>query len=126
MQIADNKQSIWFASEPIDFRKSIDGLCEIVQEQFDMLPYEAIFVFYNRARNRIKLLLWHHNGFMLIYKRFEKGRIYLKETDDEKILLKPDQLNWLLMGVDWVVLSEENNCQHSEFLEKKRAVNVDS
>ena len=115
MQIATDKRPIFFASEPVNFRNSIDGLCAIVQEQFDILPSDAIFVFYNRARNRIKLLLWHDNGFMLIYKRFETGKLHLKVTPDEKILLNPDQLNWLLMGVDWVLLSGENNCPYSDF-----------
>lgn len=115
MQISNDNQPIWFASDPVDFRKSIDGLCAIVQDQFDMLPHEAIFIFYNRARNRIKILLWHNNGFMLIYKRFETGRLFIKITKDQKISLNPDQLNWLLLGVDWVTLSGGESCKFDGF-----------
>ena len=115
MMIMRKNQSIWLASAPIDFRKSIDGLCAIVQEQFEMLPHEGIFIFYNTARNRIKILLWHNNGFLLIYKRFETGKLFLKMTEDEKVSIKPDQLNWLILGVDWITLSSENTCEFKEY-----------
>jgi len=115
MQFTPKKEVIWLATAPIDFRKSIDGLCAIVQDQFGLLPHEGIFIFYNKARNRIKILLWHTNGFVMIYKRFETGRLYLKVTEDQKIALNPDQFNWLLLGVDWVTLSGESSCNFKEF-----------
>lgn len=115
MQLTKKDQPIWLASSHIDFRKSIDGLCAIVQDQFDMLPHEGIFIFYNRARNRIKILLWHNNGYVLIYKRFEAGKLFLKVTEDQKILLNPDQLDWLILGVDWLTLSSNNPCDYKEF-----------
>lgn len=115
MKFTQDNQPIWMATSHIDFRKSIDGLCAIVQDQFDILPQEAVFIFYNRARNRVKILMWHTNGFMLIYKRFEAGKLFLKISDEQKVSLNPDQLNWLMLGVDWLTLSGENACEFNAF-----------
>jgi len=115
VNFTEDNRPIWMATSHIDFRKSIDGLCAIVQDQFDMLPHEAIFIFYNRAQNRVKILMWHKNGFMMIYKRFETGRLFLKISNEQKISLNPDQLNWLMLGVDWLTLSGENACEFSAF-----------
>ena len=69
MKLTFKTQPIWLSLNPIDFRKSIDGLCEVVQSEFDILPDQGIFIFLNRTQNRIKILVWHVNGFMMIYKR---------------------------------------------------------
>lgn len=57
-------------------RKSINGLCDLVQYKFKLDPREkVVFVFCNNQRNRIKLLVWEDNGFWLHFKRLEKGTI---------------------------------------------------
>jgi transposase len=59
-----------------DFRKGFDGLCGLVRNELDRDPTSGeVFVFVNRARNRIKLLQWQSGGFVLYYKRLEKGTI---------------------------------------------------
>ena len=58
---------------PVDFRKTINGLSLIVQDELLLDAYsESLFVFINKARNRIKLLYWEKNGFCLWQKRLEK------------------------------------------------------
>ena len=60
----------------VDMRKSINGLCEIVMQQFQLDPREKIiFAFCNRSRNRVKLLVWEDNGFWIHFKRVERGTI---------------------------------------------------
>ena len=108
MQLMTGEQAILLASQPVDFRNSIDGLACIVQEQLGCKPSEGVFIFYNRARNRVKILLWHHNGFIVLYKRFEQGKLTITKTTDNKVTLSIEQLNWLLMGVDWLTLSGAN------------------
>lgn len=106
MVIAIQSEQIWVALQPIDFRCGVDGLCIHIQEYFKSQPQAGIYVFYNRSRNRLKLLLWHHNGFMLLYKRLEKGRFPLcfsKERD--KVLITEEGLQGLLIGLDWQTIT---------------------
>ena len=66
---------IFLATEPVDMRKSINGLAAIVQNDFDLDLYEnAMFVFINRAKDKVKILYWDQDGFIVYYKRREQGR----------------------------------------------------
>lgn len=61
-------------SRPADMRKSFDGLCGIVTSKMRRDPMSGdVFIFINKKRNRIKLLRWEPGGFVLFYKRLEKG-----------------------------------------------------
>ena len=87
---------------PVDFRKAINGLSLIVQEELHLDPYaQCLFVFINKARNRIKLLYWERNGFCLWHKRLEKHKFAwpLRHTTDT-VELSTQELNWLLDGFD--------------------------
>ena len=60
--------------EPTDMRKSFDGLCGIVSGRLGQSPTSGdVFIFINKPRNRIKLLKWEQGGFVLFYKRLERG-----------------------------------------------------
>mgnify|MGYP000117195942 CR=1 FL=1 len=60
--------------QPTDMRKSFDGLCGLVTSKMQQDPMSGdIFIFINKKRNRIKLLRWEPGGFVLFYKRLEKG-----------------------------------------------------
>ena len=57
-----------------DMRKGFAGLSSIVREEFEADPTDgSLFVFINRRRTHIKLLVWDRNGFVIYYKRLEKG-----------------------------------------------------
>ena len=87
--------------QPIDMRKSINGLSVLVEStQIDILMNGAIFVFYNHHRDKIKLLYWERNGFILWYKRLEKHRFKCPEQPHTWTPLTGQQLNQLLDGLD--------------------------
>jgi len=64
--------------EPADMRKSFDGLCGLVMNRLGQDPINGdVFIFINRPRNRMKLLRWEAGGYVLFYKRLEKGTFEL-------------------------------------------------
>jgi transposase len=66
--------------EPTDIRKSFDGLCGLVSERLGQSPMSGdVFIFINRPRNRMKLLRWEPGGFVLFYKRLERGTFELPD-----------------------------------------------
>ncbi|MEG2198627.1 MAG: IS66 family insertion sequence element accessory protein TnpB [Malacoplasma sp.] len=69
-------------------RKSINGLCQIVQNSFNLDPFTSqMFVFCNRSRNRLKILQWDTNGFWLHFKRIERGSFKWPSESDENITM---------------------------------------
>lgn len=92
---------IWLYPKPIDMRKSIDGLSIVVADNMNLNPINSeIFVFYNRAGDKIKILYWDKNGFCLWYKRLEKSRFKIPATGETKYNITSEQLRWLLDGLD--------------------------
>ena len=64
------------AVEPVDFRKGIDGLKAICRQKLEDNPFNGtVFVFSNRTRTSVKLLVYDATGFWLCQKRFSKGRL---------------------------------------------------
>lgn len=92
--------NIWLYSNPTDMRKSIDGLAIIVSEQLDKNPCgPEVFVFYNTAKDKLKILYYDKNGFCLWYKRLEKGRFLLPLLSGKCYGLTVERLRWLLDGL---------------------------
>ena len=95
-------EKIYLCREPVDFRKSINGLSLLVEELLLENPLSGHwFVFTNRQRNKVKLLYWSRNGFCLWYKRLEKQRFkWPTHLSGQPVRLSSDQLRWLLDGYD--------------------------
>lgn len=93
---------VYLYMEPVDMRKSIDGLAALVEQEMDLSPaLEAIFVFCNRGRDKIKLLYWERNGFVVWYKRLEKQRFqWLRDAEFIYQLRTGRELNQLLDGLN--------------------------
>ena len=90
---------VYIACGSTDLRKSIDGLAMIVQEYFQLDPFQpALFVFCNRSRNRLKILHWADNGFWLYTKRLEHGRFQWPKEQDELLKVDLNELKWLFDG----------------------------
>ena len=92
---------IWLYRQPVDFRKQIDGLVMLVADTLNQNPTSGqLFVFRNRQADKVKLLYWEDNGFWLMYKRLEKGKLIFPSPVDEAMVLSKPQLQWLLSGLD--------------------------
>jgi transposase len=115
MRLKLSSPQIWLATQAVDFRRSIDGLCEIIQSNFSVDLKESIFIFLNRDRKKVKLLTWHKNGFVLVYKRLEKGRFKLCESENGLTTLGEKQLSWLLAGLDWVSMSSWDELEFDNY-----------
>ena len=90
-----------FALEPVDFRKSIDGVAMAVGLALGRDPMcGEFFIFRNKRRNALKGLYWTPNGFVLVYKRLEKGRFSPPIVDQNTgdLVLPPSLLQDLLDG----------------------------
>ncbi len=85
-----------------DMRKSIDGLCGIIQDKLHMDPRRrALYLFCGRRNDRIKLLLWEPDGFVLLYKRLEaEGRYRWPRNKYEARNLTWREFDWLVSGLD--------------------------
>jgi transposase len=95
---------ILIGTTPIDMRKSIDGLMSIVQEELQENAYSGhLFVFVSRRCDRVKILAWDKGGFVLLYKRLEKGQFKLPHMTPDAMAVEIDatQLAMLLDGIDF-------------------------
>ncbi|UAB85904.1 IS66 family insertion sequence element accessory protein TnpB [Zunongwangia sp. SCSIO 43204] len=85
-----------------DMRKSFDGLCGLVLGELGHSPQDgSVYIFINKARNKVKLLHWQSGGFVLYYKRLERGTFELPDYDASVGGLQLDyiQLVMLIEGV---------------------------
>ena len=86
----------------VDMRKGMDGLAALVTLEFGRNPMDRCsYVFTNKNRDKIKLLIWHLNGYWVLYKRLEKQRFKWPDWfEGDSLTLTQDQLDYLLDGYD--------------------------
>lgn len=99
---------IYVSTEQINMRKSIDGISIVVHELLDRNPQSGdLFIFFNKARDKVKILWWDKNGFVLHYKRLEKHRFVIPPLSDKKEwVIDEMQLNGLLIGLDFTLMGD--------------------
>jgi transposase len=92
---------IWLATRPTDLRKSFDTLAELVRQQLQGDPLSGqLFVFRNKRADRIKLLYWDEDGFVILYKRLEAGTFRFPRADAAGVEIRAADLQMLLDGID--------------------------
>lgn len=98
---------IYLAVEPVDMRKSFDGLCAIVIDNLQQNPLEGhLFLFRGKSGNRIKGLFWDRNGLVIFYKRLEKGHYKWPKNTLPSIEMTTIELSLLLDGIDFTKLKK--------------------
>lgn len=97
---------VYVATQPVSLRKSFDGLSNEAREVLRLNPLSGhIFVFLNRRKNQVKLLMWTRGGFAVIHKRLERGRYAsLKDVgpDAKRVEIDVHELSMLLEGITFV------------------------
>ena len=94
---------IYFATGLVDMRNGIDGLRAIVEGTLKKDPYGGhLFVFVGKSKDKVKILFWDRNGFVLYLKRLERGRFQLPAVSvkTRHVVMEPTQLAMLLDGID--------------------------
>jgi len=93
-------EQVFIYRHPVDMRKQIQGLSNLVTEHLERDPGDqCLYVFSNKARDKVKLLIWHRNGFWLLYKRLEKQRFHWPDWfEGDALLLTHEQLDQLIDG----------------------------
>ncbi len=92
---------VFVCTQPTDMRKSFDGLSGLVATVFEVeLLSGHLFVFFNRRRDRIKILAWDRDGLCLWYKRLEAGTFQVPSATAQGLELDATELSLLLSGID--------------------------
>jgi transposase len=90
----------YICAEPVDMRRSIDGLSQLVAPMLGMDAFSGqVFVFVGKRRNKVKLLLWDRTGFWCMYKRFERGRLPEPRTIAQRGISMAELAAWM-EGID--------------------------
>jgi len=96
---------IYLFTQPVDMRKSFDGLSGLVTQAFGHEGsglFRGLFVFHNKRKDRLKILYFDHDGLALWYKRLEQGTFVFPAAKQNQTLLtvSPTDLRLILDGVD--------------------------
>ena len=102
--LAINPQvKIYLHTDPIDMRKSFDGLFGIIKSDLHLDVRDGgVFMFLNLRRNRIKLMYWDRDGIAIWMKRLEYNCFQrpLRSSDGRHIIIEPTELQSILAGID--------------------------
>lgn len=94
---------MFLCAQPIDMRKSFDGLTGLVESALALDPLSGhLFLFLNKRRDRLKILFWERDGLVIWYKRLEAGTFQWPTLDERtsQVELSMTDLALLLTGVD--------------------------
>ena len=98
-----------------DMRKSFDSLCGIITNELGKQVLNGdIFIFINKPRTHLKVLLWERGGFTLFYRRLEQGTFEVPAFDHDasSLQLSADQLMFILKGIPLKQVSYRKTYQH--------------
>lgn len=96
-------------------RKGFDSLCGIIQNELGRKVTSGDgFIFINRPRTHLKLLVWEMDGFTIVYRRLEKGtfEVPLFNLDQDSLAITSEQLNCILKGITLSSVKYRKRYQH--------------
>jgi len=102
-----NNVSIYLYNNHVDFRKSTNGLLGIIiDEQIDDPKSGNAVIFYNKNRDKIKVVYWDRNGWVLYYKVLQENKFIVPRNQEAELTLTEEQLSWLLAGLDFHTMGQ--------------------
>ena len=107
-------------------RNGFDGLSGLVSNEFSLDPLSGdVFIFFNRPRNRVKLLHWQGDGFVIYCKRLEKGTFELPNGNSStcSIEISSEQLHFILSGIVLSSVKKRKRYEHAN-VDKKSMESV--
>jgi transposase len=111
MLIFSSHHQYYIYTKIVDMRKGIDGLAGIVANEMQGIATDGnVYVFFNATRDKIKLLIWDHDGYVLYLKRLERGRfeqIIFKDENDNKYKIQFNHLVMLMSGISLVGMKQK-------------------
>lgn len=120
---------IYIAAEPVDLRRGFDGLAAATRSVIGADPMSGhVFVFVNRRRNRVKFLVWDRTGYLLLYKRLERGTFKIPtepELGRRHVEVDAGELGLMLEGLDLRDARRRKRWYHLPH-QKKQHVGVDT
>lgn len=98
------EKRVWVYRKPIDFRKQLNGLIQtVIDESNGPVARNGIYLFQNRQRDKLKLLIWDRNGFFMGYKRLERGKFDFP-LHVSVFEMTPEMLSQLMAGMPMMYL----------------------
>lgn len=98
-----SRMAIYVATERLDLRRSFDGLAGVVREVLREDPLSgALFMFFNKTADRVKILWWDRSGYCLLYKRLERGTFRVPqglEPGAKSVTIEASEMAKLLEGI---------------------------
>lgn len=96
----NDSQKFYLYEKPTDMRKGFNGLSGLVRTGMQRNPLSGeIFIFVNKKRNLMKLLHWQAGGFVLYYKRLEKGTFKIPKSTQKTIPISYTELAMIIAGI---------------------------
>lgn len=105
----------YYYSDATDMRKGFDSLCGLVKDQMQLSVMDgSVFIFINKKRNQVKLLLWEGDGLSVYYKRLEKGTYELPAGQN----ISAQNLQLILQGIQLKTIKMKPRYQHKHCINK--------
>ncbi|WP_439710290.1 IS66 family insertion sequence element accessory protein TnpB [Agrobacterium leguminum] len=93
------------ATQPVDFRRGMNGLVALVSAALAVDPYCGdVFVFRAKRRDRLRCIYWDGSGMILSTKWLESGKFVFPPIKDGAICMSPEEFSLLAAGLDWTRL----------------------
>jgi len=92
---------LYVVLDPVDLRRSFDGLAAIIEHQLGLDPMSGhLVLFTNERRHMLKAIYFDRGGYTIVYRRLERGTFQLPDGDGDHIEIDPGELAMILEGID--------------------------